>query len=75
MRTAHLNIPAIYEALDEKRQRLDLSWRQTAREMSVQPSTLSRMKLYSAPSAEGLVRMLEWLGHSHRRYVLYGNRR
>lgn len=75
MKTAHLDVIALWEALDAKRRERDISWRQVAREMAIQPSTLTRMQKYACPSAEGLIRMLTWLGvPTFGQFVVWGNR-
>lgn len=72
---AHLNVISLRNALDVQRKRLKLSWRQAAEAMSVSPSTLARMRGYRQPNAEGLMRMLEWLGSPPlARFTLYEKR-
>lgn len=75
MKTAHLDVIALWDALDARRRQIGVSWRQAADAMNVCPSTLSRMQNYKHPSAEGLIRMLDWLGAPPlARFTRYGKR-
>lgn len=60
--TARLDPDALYVALDRKRRTKRMSWRDVAAEVGVSPSTLSRIGQDKRPDADGLVRLLLWLG-------------
>lgn len=61
--SARLDVEALYVALDKRRRAAHLRWRDVALEAGVSPSTFSRMGLTgAAPNADGLARMLVWLG-------------
>lgn len=62
MTEAHLDIPALYAALDANRKEKDLSWRDVAREAGVSPSTLTRMAQGKRPDVDGFAAMIAWLG-------------
>lgn len=53
---------ALYVDLDRIRRRRGIRWRALAGEAGVSPSTLTRMAYGNQPSADGLVRLLKWLG-------------
>lgn len=74
MRTAHLDTIKLHKKLDAKRKQFGYSWRDAAKAVGVSPSTLTRLKDYKHPSAEGLMRMLSWLGEHHHAVTLWGNK-
>lgn len=53
---------ALYVALDRRRRHDRMLWREIAREAGVSPSTLTRIGQGHAPDAQGLVRLMAWLG-------------
>lgn len=53
---------ALYVALDRQRRTRRLTWRGVAAEAGVSPSTLTRVGQFKRPDADGLVRLLAWLG-------------
>ena len=57
-----LSVTRLLAALDAKRTELGLTWRQTATEVGVSPSSFSRMKDGAVPSLEGAMAMSEWVG-------------
>ena len=57
-----LPVAALYGVLDERRQRVGLSWRRLAGELDLSPSTFTRMKSGLAPDAHTLGVLLIWLG-------------
>lgn len=59
---AHLDPDALYVALDRQRRRRRMQWRTVATEASVSASTLTRIGQGCRPDANGLVRLLAWLG-------------
>jgi transcriptional regulator with XRE-family HTH domain len=73
------DIPALYDALDERRRSRGLSWAQVARELSerfgsvparaIGPSTLIGMRRRRAIDGDGVLQMLRWLGRSPESFV------
>jgi transcriptional regulator with XRE-family HTH domain len=57
-----LDCDALYVALDRQRRQRRIQWRQIAREAGVSPSTLTRVGQGRRPDADGLARLLVWLG-------------
>jgi transcriptional regulator with XRE-family HTH domain len=53
---------AFYVALDRKRRAAHMRWRDVATEAGVSASTLTRIGQLKRPDADGLVRLLSWLG-------------
>lgn len=53
---------ALYVALDRQRRQRRMQWRTVAAESGVSPSTLTRIGQARRPDADGLVRLLAWLG-------------
>lgn len=64
MPSPRLDVEALYVALDAQRRRARLRWRDIAREAGVSPSTLTRIGQGNRPDADGLVRLLVWLGQT-----------
>lgn len=56
------DVEALYLALDKARRGAGIRWRDIAREAGVSPSTLTRIGQGKRPDADGLVRLLLWLG-------------
>jgi transcriptional regulator with XRE-family HTH domain len=50
-----------YEAVDRRRQEQGLSWRQLAAELSLSPSTFSRLSQGRRPDVDTFVKVLAWL--------------
>ncbi len=67
---AQLDVDALYGALDQKRKRLDISWRQVAVAAAVSPSTFTRMKDGKRPDVDSFARLVEWLGVSADKFLL-----
>lgn len=57
-----LDPDALYVALDRQRRRRRMQWRAVAAEAGVSASTLTRIGQGKRPDADGLVRLLDWLG-------------
>ena len=70
MTDAQLDVDALYGALDQKRQRLKLSWRQVASAANVSASTFSRMTQGKRPDVDSFARLVSWLGVSADRFLL-----
>src|SRR6267154_410424 len=62
MPEAHLDVEALYAALDARRKSKDLSWRDVAKEAGVSPSTLTRMAQGKRPDVDGFAALVAWLG-------------
>jgi transcriptional regulator with XRE-family HTH domain len=70
MASSKVNVEALYAALDQKRERLEISWRDLAKLVDVSPSTLSRIRNGDArPSVEAFASLTEWLGMSPERFI------
>jgi len=53
---------ALYQALDEKRESRDLSWREVAAEIGVSVSTITRTRTGGRMEVDGMLAMVAWLG-------------
>lgn len=62
MSEAHLDVDALYAALDAQRKSKDLSWRQLAKEVGISPSTLTRMAQGKRPDVDSFAALVRWLG-------------
>ncbi|CAL9610423.1 helix-turn-helix domain-containing protein [Nocardiopsis dassonvillei] len=58
----HLDVEALYAALDAQRRSKDLSWRQLAKEIGVSPSLLSRLSNGLRPDVDSFATLVNWLG-------------
>jgi transcriptional regulator with XRE-family HTH domain len=58
---ATLNVEALYATLDRKRREGGGSWRELARELSLSPSTFTRMAQGARPDADALTALISWL--------------
>jgi len=66
---AHLDVAALYAALDQQRRTKSLSWRQLAQKAGVSPSTLTRMSQGKRPDVDSFAALIRWLGISADRFV------
>lgn len=55
---------ALYRALEARRVRDGLSWRDVARRSGVSPALLTRLKGGASPDSEKLCALCDWLGES-----------
>src|SRR5258708_16544362 len=62
MPEAHLDVEALYGALDPRRKSKKLSWRDVSKEAGVSPSTLTRMAQGKRPDVDGFAALIAWLG-------------
>jgi hypothetical protein len=60
----HVDIPALYTALNTHRTTQNLSWRDVARQTSLTSSTFSRMKTLNGIDLDGYTACCHWLGVS-----------
>lgn len=64
MAETKIHMSALYSALDEKRQVMEMSWRDVAQELAVSPSTFSRMAKGKRPDVDTFAALLRWLAMS-----------
>lgn len=57
-----LDVSALYEALDERRRSLEISWRNLAKAAGISPSTLTRMAQGRRPDVDSFAALTSWLG-------------
>lgn len=57
-----VDVAALYEALDRKRQTSKMSWRGLALEIGITPSTFTRMSKGRRPDVDTFGALLRWLG-------------
>lgn len=62
MASPTVDVPALYAALNAKRQAEGLSWRGLAHELAITPSTFTRMAQGRRPDVDTFVALLRWLG-------------
>ncbi len=62
MGQAHLDVEALYAALDEQRKAKGLSWRELAKEAGISPSTLTRLGQQKRPDVDSFAALIQWLG-------------
>jgi transcriptional regulator with XRE-family HTH domain len=58
-----------YEAVDRHRTELDVSWRQVAGQLSLSPSTFSRLAQGRRPDVDTFVKLLAWLDRPAEDFV------
>jgi transcriptional regulator with XRE-family HTH domain len=58
-----LDTDALFVAVDRRRRKSGMLWRDVAAEAGLSSSTLTRLGRGYSPSTDGLVRILTWLGH------------
>lgn len=61
MARGRLNTSALYRALDAKRQADGLSWRQLAKQVGVNPSTMTRLANGQRPDIDAFATLVSWL--------------
>jgi transcriptional regulator with XRE-family HTH domain len=59
-----INVEALYDAVDGKRQAKELSWRELASQLGITPSTFTRMSQGRRPDVDTFATLLRWLGMS-----------
>jgi transcriptional regulator with XRE-family HTH domain len=57
-----VDVQALYNAVDGKRQVRGVSWRELARELDISPSTFTRMAQGRRPDVDTFATLLRWLG-------------
>ena len=66
---ADFSLKDLHAALDARRVALGLTWAQAAVEIGVSPSTVATLATRDAAEADGVLRMLHWLGRSPESFV------
>ncbi|MFG1804867.1 helix-turn-helix domain-containing protein [Streptomyces sp. NPDC049040] len=61
MARTHINVAALYAALDVARTARRLSWRQLAAEVGVSPSTMTRLANGNRPDVDAFAALVRWL--------------
>lgn len=69
MTTPHLDVPALYAALDAARRSKKISWRDLAASAGVSASTLSRMAIGKRPDVDSYAKLVTWLGVSAQAFI------
>ncbi len=69
MPQAHLDVGALYGALDARRRSKKLSWREVAKQIGVSPSTFTRMAQGKRPDVNSFAALVEWLGMQADRFL------
>src|SRR3954451_21941170 len=62
LRSARMNLRLLADAIEARREELQLSARQAARRLGLTPSTLTRVRQGKRPDAEALAVLLAWTG-------------
>lgn len=60
MPKAKFNLIAFYQAINDTRHRLNLTWQQVSEQSGVSPSTLSRLKRGCDVSLDNLAALINW---------------
>ncbi len=71
MPQASINIPALYAALDARRQSDGASWRDVAQELQISASTFSRLAAGARPDVDTFATLLVWLGMGAERFTVH----
>jgi transcriptional regulator with XRE-family HTH domain len=61
---------ALHKALDEQRQRRDLSWAEVSKEIGVSASTLRRTNQGGRMEVDGMLAMVYWLNEKVETFVV-----
>jgi transcriptional regulator with XRE-family HTH domain len=64
-----IDIPALYVALDARRNREGMSWRELAKKLELSPSVFTRLAQGRQPEVGSYARMTNWLGVSMDDFV------
>ena len=73
MATKHLDVAALYAALDSKRKVTGQSWRDVASETDVSPSLFTRMAQGRRPDSDAFLSLCRWIGLSPERFHASGD--
>ena len=61
---------SLHKALDEQRQRRDMSWADVSKEIGVSASTLRRTKDGGRVEVDGMLAMVNWLNEKVETFVI-----
>jgi transcriptional regulator with XRE-family HTH domain len=64
-----VDVAALYGALNDKRDRQGVSWRELANELQLSPSTFTRMAQGQRPDIDTFSTVLHWLGMPAEKYT------
>ncbi|TAJ09452.1 MAG: XRE family transcriptional regulator [Nitrospirae bacterium] len=64
-----VDVRALYDAVDGKRQSKELSWRELAGELQIAPSTFTRMAQGRRPDVDTFATLLRWLGETADKFT------
>jgi transcriptional regulator with XRE-family HTH domain len=64
-----VDVEALYRALNDKRDRRGVSWRELANELELSPSTFTRMAQGQRPDIDTFSTVLQWLGMPAEKYT------
>lgn len=73
MSEPEVDVVALHRALDFRRDKNGLSWREAAEEIGVSASTLTRMAQGASPDVDGFAKMVTWLGVSADDFITRGD--
>jgi len=65
-----LDARALFEAMNNQRQRRGMTWRQVSDEVGVSASTITRTKKGGRMEVDGMLNMVEWLGVPVEQFVI-----
>lgn len=64
-----IDVPALYGALDSRRNAKEMSWRELARQLNLSASVFTRLAQGRSPELESYVTMTRWLGVSTEAFI------
>ncbi|MEU7811853.1 helix-turn-helix transcriptional regulator [Pseudonocardia sp. NPDC049154] len=70
MANEHIDVDALYGALNKAREMKDTSWRELSRAIGVSASTMSRMAQGQNPDVNAFAKMVSWLGMPAERFIV-----
>ena len=65
-----VDVPALYGAVDGKRQAKGMSWRELAKDLEISPSTFTRMAQGRRPDVDTFATLLRWLSMTAEMFTL-----
>lgn len=70
MPKATVDVNSLYSALNSKREKNKLSWRELAKELDVSPSTFTRMAKGQRPDVDAFATFVEWLDMPPKNFMI-----
>ncbi len=64
-----VDVDALYSALDEKRKKHEVSWRDLAKDLDLSPSTFTRLAQGQRPDIDTFATLLHWLDMPADKYT------